>query len=172
MLSIFAARTQRLIGGHDRFPKIKMKTRPFEREDLQSILAIQNKAAGAARWQEGDYLHLASEPGGMILVAELETMTPPKVLGFAAFQRLTDEAELRNIAADPEHRRQGVGRALILEACEALLQVGTKRLFLEVRKSNQAALGLYYSSGFALVSERREYYRDPPEDAYVLSLDL
>ena len=149
-----------------------MKTRYFEREDLQSILAIQNKAAGAARWQEGDYLRLASEPGGMILVSELETMTPPKVLGFAAFQRLIDEAELRNIVVDPEHRRQGVGKALIGEACKVLLQAGTKRLFLEVRKSNQAALGLYYLFGFTIASERREYYRDPLEDAYVLSLDL
>ena len=139
---------------------------------MQSILAIQNKAAGAARWQEADYLRLASEPGGMILVAELESMTPPRVLGFAAFQRLIDEAELRNIAVDPEHQRQGVGRALIHEARKALLQMGTKRVFLEVRKSNHPAVRLYYSAGFALLSERKEYYRDPPEDAYILSLDL
>lgn len=149
-----------------------MKTRQFEREDLRSILAIQNKVVGAALWQEADYLRLASEPGGMILVAELETMTPTKVVGFAAFQRLIDEAELRNIAVDPEHQRQGVGKALIREARIALMREGTKRLFLEVRKSNKPALGIYYSTGFALLSERKEYYCDPPEDAYVLSLDL
>lgn len=149
-----------------------MKTRQFEREDLQSILAIQSKSAGAAHWKDADYLRLASEPGGMILVVKLETMTPPKVLGFAAFQRLIDEAELRNIAVDPEHQHQGVGKALLLEARKRLLQAGTKRLFLEVRQSNKSALGLYYSAGFALLSERKEYYRDPPEDAYVLSLQL
>lgn len=149
-----------------------MKIRPFEREDLQSIIAIQNKAAGAAHWQGADYLRLASEPGGMILVAEFETMTPSKVLGFAAFQRLIDEAELRNIAVDPEHLHQGVGKAILMEARKHLTQAGTKRLFLEVRKSNQPALALYYSAGFALLSERKEYYSDPKEDAYVLSLQL
>lgn len=149
-----------------------MKIRQFEREDLRSILAIQNKTTGAARWKGADYLQLTSEPGGMVLVAELETMTPPKVLGFAAFQRLVDEAELRNIAVDPEHHRRGVGKALILDARKTLLQAGTKRLYLEVRRSNKPALGLYYSAGFALLLERKEYYRDPPEDAYVLSLDL
>lgn len=149
-----------------------MKTRPFEREDLPAILAIQNKSAGAARWQDSDYLRLASEPGGMIIVAELETMTPPKVLGFAAFQRLIDEAELRNIAVDPEHQHQGVGKALLLEARKHLLQSGAKRVFLEVRKSNKPALTLYYSAGFALLSERKEYYRDPTEDAFVLALQL
>ncbi|HEV2351763.1 MAG TPA: ribosomal protein S18-alanine N-acetyltransferase [Terriglobia bacterium] len=149
-----------------------MKTRQFEREDLPSILAIQHRSAGAARWQDSDYLRLASEPGGMIVVAELETMTPPKVLGFAAFQRLIDEAELRNIAVDPDHLHQGIGKALLIEARKHLLKAGTKRLFLEVRKSNKPALALYYSAGFALLSERKEYYRDPTEDAYVLSLQL
>jgi ribosomal-protein-alanine N-acetyltransferase len=149
-----------------------MRIRQFEREDLPSVLAIQNKVTGAARWQGSDYLRLASEPGGMILVAEIGTLIPPKVLGFAAFQRMVDEAELRNMAVDPEHQRQGVGKGLIREARKALMQAGTKRLFLEVRKSNQAALELYYSAGFTLLSERKEYYRDPPEDANILSLDL
>jgi [ribosomal protein S18]-alanine N-acetyltransferase len=149
-----------------------MKTRVFEREDLHSILAIQNKSGNAARWTDQDYLRLVAEPGGMIVVAELETMTPPKVLGFAAFQRLIDEAELRNIAVDPEHQHQGVGKAILIEARQQLLQAGTKRVFLEVRKSNQTALALYYSVGFSLQSERKEYYRDPTEDAFVLALQL
>ena len=110
--------------------------------------------------------------GGMILVAELETMLPPKVLGFATFQRLVDEAELWNLAVDPEHQHQGVGKALLEDARKRLLQLGAKRIFLEVRPSNKSALGLYYSVGFGLHSQRKDYYRDPIEDAYVLSLEL
>ena len=149
-----------------------MNTRLFEREDLHSILAIQNKSGSAARWTGPDYLRLAAESGGMIVVAELETMTPPKILGFAAFQRLMDEAELQNIAVDKEHQHQGVGKAMLMEARQQLLQAGTKRMFLEVRKSNQAALALYYSVGFSLLAERKEYYANPTEDAFVLSLHL
>jgi ribosomal-protein-alanine acetyltransferase len=149
-----------------------MKTRVFEREDLHSILAIQNKSGNAARWTDQDYLRLVADPGGMIVVAELETMIPPKVLGFAAFQRLIDEAELRNIAVDPEHQHQGIGKVILIEARQQLLQAGTKRVFLEVRKSNQAAIALYYSVGFSIQSERKEYYRDPTEDAFVLALQL
>ena len=149
-----------------------MKIRPFEREDLPSVLAIQNRTPDAVRWIEADYLRLASDGRAMILVAELETMTPPKVLGFAAFQRLIDEAELWTLAVDPQHQQQGVGKALLREARKRLLQTGTKRVFLEVRQSNKAALGLYYSAGFAMHSLRKDYYQDPPEDAYVLSLEL
>lgn len=149
-----------------------MRIRLFEKEDLPSILGIQEKSPQAARWLEADYERLAEDAGGMITVADLETMQPPKVLGFAAFHRVIDEAELRNLAVDPEHQNRGVGRALLEEARGRLLEAGAKRVFLEVRRSNKAAQGLYYSVGFALYSLRKDYYRDPCEDAYVLSLEL
>lgn len=151
---------------------ITMRVRPFYKDDLLAILVIQEKAPEAARWTEADYTRLVEDPGGMILVAELETMEPPKILGFAAFHRLIDEVELRNIAVDPEHRQHGVGKALLEDARERLLKVGGKRLFLEVRVSNKPALSLYYSVGFVLYSLRKDYYREPQEDGYVLCLEL
>ena len=126
----------------------------------------------AARWLETDYLRLAESRGGLILVAELENMTPPIPVGFAAFHRIIDEAELLNMAVDPDHQRRGVGRALLAEARQSLLEAGTKRIYLEVRLSNTPALKLYYSAGFGLHSLRKDYYRDPQEDAYVLFLQL
>lgn len=149
-----------------------MKIRKFSREDLPSIVAIQKMCLAATSWLEADYARLADDSGGMILVAEFETMTPPKVLGFAAFSRVMDEAELMNLAVDPAHRRQGIGRALIEEAGKRLVQAGVKRVFLEVRPSNKPALALYYSLGFAMQSLRKDYYRDPNEDALVLCREL
>jgi ribosomal-protein-alanine acetyltransferase len=149
-----------------------MKIRQSDRQDLYSIIAVQGRNPEAARWTEADYDRLASDPGGMILVAELDTMERPKLVGFAAFRRLIDEAELLNIAIDPDHHHQGVGKALLEEARHRLLRAGTKRVFLEVRQSNKCALGLYYSAGFGLHSQRKDYYQDPIEDAYVLALEL
>jgi len=149
-----------------------MRVRQFEREDLESLLTIQSKNPAAARWTDGEYLALASDPGGVILVADVETMTPPKLLGFAAFRRVIDEAELLNMAVDPEHQRQGVGRAVLGEARRRLLKLGVRRIFLEVRRSNEPALKLYYSVGFALHSLRKDYYRDPPDDAFILCMEI
>ena len=130
------------------------------------------KNPAAAQWPESEYTRLVEDPRSFILVAELETMTPAKVLGFAAFCRIIDEAELRNIAVDPAHYHQGVGSAILAEGRRRLLEAGAKRVFLEVRQSNKAALALYYSAGFGLHSQRKDYYHDPREDAYVLSLEL
>jgi ribosomal-protein-alanine N-acetyltransferase len=149
-----------------------MKIRLADKDDLRAIVGLQQKAPEAAHWTLGDYERLMDDPGGTILVAELETMEPPKLLGFAAFHRVIDEVELRNMAVDPEHRQQGVGQALLISAREHMLRDGAKRVFLEVRASNRPAQSLYYSIGFALHSVRKDYYREPQEDALVLALEL
>lgn len=149
-----------------------MKTRLATRNDIRGILAVQQKSPEAAHWLASDYERLLDHPGGIVLVAELPTMDPPKILGFAAVHRIIDEAELHNMAVDPGHREQGVGRALLQLARERLLANGAKRVFLEVRRSNAAALALYYSAGFAIHSLRKDYYREPAEDALVLVLEL
>ena len=149
-----------------------MKIRRFEKEDMAAIMAIQGKFPSTPRWSASDYANLAGESNSMLLVAELETTDPPKILGFAALRRVIDEAELLNLAVDPSHQTQGVGKALLRDACGRMLEACTRRLFLEVRVSNKPALGLYSSLGFSLHSLRKGYYRDPQEDAYVMCLEL
>ena len=149
-----------------------MHIRNAREDDLKAIIEIQSKAPEIAEWTVGDYANLATDPLGLLLVAELDKVGPPAVAGFAAFHHLSDEAELRNIAVDPAQRRQGVGRELVAEGRRRLLELGVRQLFLEVRASNLAAQRLYLSAGFRLHSRRREYYRDPPEDALILTMEL
>ena len=147
-----------------------MKIRDYAKEDLPAVLAIQGDCPQAAQWLAADYVCLPHTAGAVFLVAEVEAAS--KVAGFVAFHQVLDEADLRNLAVLPEHRRRGVARALLEAACHRLQQAGTKRLFLEVRVSNEPALTLYSSLGFVLHSRRKNYYRDPDEDAYVLCLEL
>lgn len=149
-----------------------MKVRGFIREDLPAVLEIQAKCPQAGAWEEEDYLLLADNPGGMILIVEQESATPSKALGFAAIQQVLDEAELRNMAVDPAHQRRGLGRALVEEATRRLFTEGVKQIFLEVRASNQPALELYLSLGFGILSRRKQYYQNPDEDALVMGLEL
>ena len=149
-----------------------MRIRKVSKEDVAAIVSIQRQTPQAAQWTTADYANLAGDPSGLILVAELDTVTPPMIVGFVAFHRVIDEAELRNMAVDPAHQRQGVGRQLVAEGRRRLLEQGAKQVFLEVRASNVAAQRLYYSAGFALCSRRKDYYNDPREDGLVLSLRL
>lgn len=78
-----------------------------------------------------------------------------------------DEAELYRIAVMPEYRGKGFGRALMKDFLNNCPKVVSK-VFLEVRESNKAAIGLYESFGFKEISRRRNYYGN--EDAVVYLL--
>jgi len=146
-----------------------MRIRPATSEDVSTIVAIQLKNPQAAQWQESDYVRLAEVPNGVLLVAEGAT---GQILGFAAAQSVADEAELQNLAVDPEHQRHGLGHALLDGVRCRLRAAGTKRVYVEVRPSNEPALALYQSSGYAVVGRRQDYYPSPREDALVLSADI
>jgi ribosomal-protein-alanine N-acetyltransferase len=72
-----------------------------------------------------------------------------------------------NVAADPDHRRQGIGSALLAELYGRAEQYGA-RFTLEVRRSNQAAIELYERDGFRIAGMRRRYYQDNGEDALIM----
>ena len=149
-----------------------MKIHAFADADLAAVYAIQLQCPQAAQWRQEDYLHLARDPGGTILVAEVEDSNLPEVGGFAVFHRVRDEAELRNIAIGPSHQRKGIARALLEAGIRTLQESGAHRLFLEVRASNQPALAFYASAGFQLLDTRHDYYQDPVEDAVVMARDI
>jgi ribosomal-protein-alanine acetyltransferase len=149
-----------------------MRIRRLSQADLAAIVNIQSRTPQAAQWTQADYAKLAGDPLGLILVAELDTTGPPAIAGFAAFHHVMDEAELRNMAVDPAHQGQGVGRELLAEARRRLLGQGVRQIYLEVRASNIAAQRLYYSAGFGLRFRRKDYYSNPREDGLVLALEL
>ncbi|MCX7603629.1 MAG: GNAT family N-acetyltransferase [Bryobacteraceae bacterium] len=85
-----------------------------------------------------------------------------RIDGVAVWQELPGgEAELLNLAVRPEARRRGVGRAL-------LTLLSARKVWLEVRSSNEAAIRFYESQGFRVYGLRRNYYRDPPDDAVLM----
>ncbi len=149
-----------------------MRIRELSHADLTAVVNIQTRTPLAAQWSQADHAKLASDPLGLVLVAELDTAIPPSIVGFAAFHRVLDEAELRNMAVDPAYQRQGVGRELLAQARPRLLEQGVRDVYLEVRASNLPAQQLYYSAGFLLSSRRKDYYSNPREDALVMALEL
>lgn len=81
------------------------------------------------------------------------------------------EAEILTLAVLPEQRRQGLARALLLEAIGQCQALGADTLFLEVATRNAAARALYTALGFRQVGLRRGYYADG-DDALVMRLAI
>ena len=75
---------------------------------------------------------------------------------------------MMNLAVAPEYRRQGIGETLVTELEAQLKNEKVTCLTLEVRVSNESAIGLYEKLGFVQVGRRPNYYHNPKEDALIL----
>jgi [ribosomal protein S18]-alanine N-acetyltransferase len=81
------------------------------------------------------------------------------------------EIHVNKIAVDPEWRRRGVARLLMVEVLDLGARIAAEEIYLEVRPSNLPARNFYATLGFREVGRRPQYYADG-EDALVMSLFL
>ncbi len=88
-----------------------------------------------------------------------------RVDGYAGLAGGSYEAEVQTIGVSPQRQGRGIGRALLLELLRA---AGDRRVLLDVRTDNAAAIGLYESEGFARIGLRRRYYQPSGADAYTM----
>lgn len=91
-----------------------------------------------------------------------------KLAGYVGSQSVLGWADMMNIAVAPEYRRRGIGERLIIELIQKLQENRVTCLTLEVRASNDPAIGLYEKMGFSQVGRRPNYYHNPKEDALIL----
>ena len=90
------------------------------------------------------------------------------VAGYVGSQTVMGETDMMNIAVHPDYRRQGIAEALVIALVTDLKEQGSRCLTLEVRASNAPAIGLYKKMGFEQIGLRKNYYRNPKEDALIL----
>jgi ribosomal-protein-alanine N-acetyltransferase len=106
----------------------------------------------------------------LFFVAKLKSTG--QVVGFAGIMIIIDEAELLNIAVEKEYRNLGIGQQLLDCVLKTALRKGAGRMLLEVRQSNSAAIRLYEKNGFVTISQRKDYYSNPKENADIMEKRL
>lgn len=79
-------------------------------------------------------------------------------VGFALALALGGEAEILSLGVAPDHRRTGMGSALLAAVCSEARRRRAECVVLEVAVNNEAARALYTARGFTVVGRRRNYY--------------
>lgn len=103
---------------------------------------------------------------GVYLVVEEE-----KVIGYSiGIMRFENLGHIISIAIDKAYRGRGLGKKLLKETIEGLMETGAKKIRIEVRESNDVAINLYKKFGFMEKERIRGYYPDG-ESAIVMFLD-
>jgi ribosomal-protein-alanine N-acetyltransferase len=115
-------------------------------------------------WSEKSVASELTNPLSLWLVA----LDGDRVAGYVGSQSVLGESDMMNVAVHPDYRRQGIAEKLCLALVQALKEKGNHCLTLEVRTSNDPAKALYEKLGFQQIGLRKNYYRNPREDACIL----
>ncbi len=134
------------------------------RQNHVSQVAELEKLCFSDPWSENSVASELENPLALWLVADDDG----KVVGYIGSQTVMDASDMMNVAVHPDHRKQGIATALIVGLVEELRRKGSRSLTLEVRASNENAIRLYRMLDFQEIGCRKNYYRNPREDALIL----
>ena len=94
-----------------------------------------------------------------------------RLVGYILGRWILDEMEIINLAVHPQQRRKGIASRLLRDFIRMFETKGIRRIFLDVREKNVAAITLYKKFGFVQAGIRKGYYTDTGEDALIMKLD-
>lgn len=144
-----------------------MKLVPMDLSHVQAVSHLE-EICFHDPWSVNAISGEVSNPLSLWIVA----LDGERVVGYIGSQSVIDQADMMNIAVDPDYRRRGIAERLVGALESKLKERGIKSLFLEVRVSNEPARTLYEKIGFTKVGCRPGYYSKPKEDALIMRKEL
>jgi ribosomal-protein-alanine N-acetyltransferase len=152
----------------EEFPAPSWHLRPMAQADLARVAALERESY-VFPWSDQIFADCLRVGYHCIVVDMADGVSGYGVLSMGA-----GEAHVLNLCIAEGCRRRGVGRALLLALLAHARDRGGRDAFLEVRRTNRAAIALYHDLGFECVGTRRGYYQaqDGREDALVYRLEL
>lgn len=162
-------------------PGLNLSIQRMTEHDLLEVVEIEEHSGLSAWGWDAYHKELHSGDDVIMLVARNSSRSgkagarPGRkhaIAGFIVSRLVSGELHVNNVAVRPEFQRQGIAAMLLEAVIRESHAAGARVAFLEVRAGNVAAQGLYQRCGFQVTGLRRRYYREPVEDALLMSLLL
>lgn len=153
---------------------LSVRIRKVRKSDIDRIVDIERSWHHLSHWSIDSYYRLLNDDNfTSSFVAEIDDdQIGRSVVGFVIFHIAADVSEIYNIAVESGYARAGIGRQLMQAAIDESDRREAAKVVLEVRKSNNPAINFYLGFDFKIVGERKNYYSNPIEDAYVMEHEI
>jgi len=153
---------------------LDVRIRKVRKGDIDRIIDIERSWHHLSHWSIDSYYRLLNDESfTSSFVAEIDGESGrPNIVGFVIFHIAADVSEIYNIAVESHYARSGVGYQLMAAAIHESSRRKAGKVVLEVRKSNAPAISFYLKFNFSIAGERKNYYSNPLEDAYVMELEI
>lgn len=153
---------------------LEMCVQPMKSSDVPDVIALAAEVPTAPHWPPAEFSRMLGvvEHNPARRGVWVARSASGEMLGFAIASHVAGIAELEAVVTAARFREQGVGSALAETVLAWARVLAAERLILEVRTSNHGALRLYRRLGFRQDGVRARYYRNPEEDAILMSCVL
>ena len=133
-----------------------------QKEHLSLVAEIE-KAVFSEPWSEKSLELCLTDSAFCICCFEDDELA-----SYCTLITVLDEAQIINVATHPDFRGRGcakeVLKALDIECKKRDINI----ISLEVRESNMPAISLYQHLGFGIEGKRKDFYKNPRENALVM----
>lgn len=133
------------------------------RRDMPAVLAIESQSFEFP-WTEDEFIRCLRQRDCIGMVAERNE----EVVGFMIYELHKTRIHILSFAVHPNHRREGVGRAMTEKLVSKLAYQRRNRIVLEVRETNLGAQLFFRDLGFRATGVLKGFYEDTPEDAFLM----
>ena len=142
--------------------------RDMTSDDLSQVMGIENNAQ-ASPWGRLSFeesltkshfcrvLEVAAEHEPSL--DRHEQISEGQIVAYHVVCAILDELHILNVVAAPQYQGIGLGHRLMHDILEIAEHHQSRRIFLEVRASNQKAQSLYLKWQFKQMGLRKAYYR-------------
>lgn len=147
-----------------------VKYKPMSKQHIKAVSQIEKECFSNA-WSENAFYQELENPMSLTLVALHinDVLSNETVAGFVNVRIVNGEVYINNIAVSQPFRRMGYGKGLLLSLEASARSENASFITLEVRESNFPAISLYASLGYKTVGKRKGFYRDPVENAVLMT---
>lgn len=156
---IFTAIDNMVFGGKLFSFKVEKAT-----EDDADAIAELERQTSAEPWSKNGILDSMSA-STLFFVAKQNN----KIIGYIGFTPVSDEGYITNVAVFKEYRKKGVATLLLNRIINEAVLKNLSFVSLEVRVSNKDAISLYNRLSFKKEGLRKAFYRNPTEDAIIMT---
>ena len=133
-------------------------------EDIDTICQLE-QICFSQPWSRQSLMSSLENPESYFIVAKLNK----NIAGYAGMYTVAGQGYIYNIAVFPEFRNIGIGKNLLKHLELYSIEKKLEFISLEVRESNKIARSMYENSGFKYMGTRKNFYKNPVENAIIMT---
>lgn len=95
-----------------------------------------------------------------------------ELIGYIIFHISADFTDIYKIYIREGDRHKGYASSLINKVVDISNRYSVKKIMIEVRSKNETAIDFYKKCGFESISVRKDYYKNPKDDAMIFERRL